>query len=566
MSPEVQIPEGFGCRFGRQYRAADVRPMAYGLQPNRQNVSGFDAFTNAAARMGWGTPSVAEAADYNLVRLSYDYWLLITLYRNHWISRRIVDGPAQDMVRAWPKLTSDVAPDDLSRIDRALRKTGTRSQVLKTLQWARLFGGAGALIVIDGQENQLDEPLDLDNIEPGAYRGLLPFDRWTGINPAGSVCTDISRPLAFNLPEYYEVHSPSGGDSYRVHPSRILRFSGPTVPAPEHQAQQYWGISVLEPAYEEIRKRDNMSWNLLSLSFRSSIIAIRWKDMAQALSGAGMSTKALEAFHSRMEAVNQLLSNQNLLVLPDDGGLEHVNYSPSGWDGIYGMFQMDVAGASGYTVTRLFGRTITGLAQSNDADERLYEERVAMEQDESLRPQLEKLYPVICMSALGEVPDDLDFTFPSVRVLTEEEKSKLSSDTMASIVALGNAGYLTKVQALKEIKQQSDVTGFGTNITDEDIEQAERDEDMGLGAWANWRAAGKPKRSLRENRKRQSSQRPRQRRPRTTGRSRSTLGRRAAPKPDNLLLGLVVVEAAELLRHCPPLPRTARNGQSTSRR
>ena len=480
MSPEAQIPNGFGCTLGRQYRAADARPMAYGLQPNRQTVSGFDAFTNAAARMGWGTPSVAEAADYNLVRLSYDYWLLITLYRNHWISRRIVDGPAQDMVRAWPKLTSDVAPDDLTRIDRVLRTTGTKSQVLKTLQWARLFGGAGALIMIDGQENELDEPLDLDNVQPGAYRGLLPFDRWTGITTVG-VCTDISRPLEFNLPEYYEVHAPSGGDSYRVHPSRILRFSGPTVPAPENQAQQYWGISVLEPAYEEIRKRDNMSWNILSLTFRASILAMRWKDMAQALSGAGMNTKALEAFHSRMEAVNQLLSNQNLLVLPDEGGLEQVNYTFSGVSDVYQQFQLDIAGAANMPVSRLFGRTITGLAQSNDADERLYEERVAMEQEESLRPQLDKLYPVICMSALGEVPDDLDFSFPSVRVLTEEEKSKLSSDTMASIVALGNAEYLTKVQALKEIKQQSDVTGFGTNITDEDIERAERDEDMGFG-------------------------------------------------------------------------------------
>jgi len=455
--------------------------MAYGLQPNRTTTSGFDAFTNAAARMGWGTPSVAEGADYNLVRLSYDYWLLITLYRNHWISRRIVDGPAQDMVRAWPKLSSDIAPDDLSRIDKAVRKTATRAQVLKTLKWARLFGGAGALIMIDGQENELDQPLDLDSIEPGAYLGLDPFDRWSGIHPSATVCTDITKPLEFNLPEFYEIHSPSGGDSYRVHPSRILRFSGPDVPAPEHQAQQYWGISVLEPAYEEIRKRDNMSWNLLSLSFRASIIAMRNKDLAQMLSGAGMNTKALQGFHSRMEAVNQLLSSQNLMVLPDEGGLEQINYTPSGWDAIYGMFQMDVAGASGYTVTRLFGRTITGIGQSNDADERLYEERIAMEQDDSLRPQLEKLYPVICMSALGEVPEDLDFTFPSVRVLTEEEKSKLSSDTMASLVALGNAGYLTKPQVLKEIKQQSDVTGFGTNVTDEDIETAERDEDMGLG-------------------------------------------------------------------------------------
>ena len=51
-----------------------------------------DMFTNAAARMGWGTPNLAEATDYVLERFSYDYWMLITLYRNHWISRKIVEA------------------------------------------------------------------------------------------------------------------------------------------------------------------------------------------------------------------------------------------------------------------------------------------------------------------------------------------------------------------------------------------------------------------------------------------------------------------------------------------
>jgi len=54
-----------------------------------------DMFSNAAARMGWGTANLAEATDYILERFSYDYWMLITLYRNHWISRRIIDGPAK---------------------------------------------------------------------------------------------------------------------------------------------------------------------------------------------------------------------------------------------------------------------------------------------------------------------------------------------------------------------------------------------------------------------------------------------------------------------------------------
>ena len=464
----------------RRYFARDARAVDAGLVPPNSRAVGRDAFTNVAARMGYGTPNLAEGADYVLYRLSFDYWLLITLYENHWISRRIVDTPAQDMVRAWPTINSDLPPEDLTRMDKCLMKTRSKGAILTALKWARLFGGAGALIVIDGQENQLEEPLDLKNVEPGSFRGLVPFDRWSGISPSGDIEYDFERPSDFNLPKFYRVRQP-GGTNFQVHASRILRFTGPTVPTPELEAHSWWGISSLAPAYEEIRKRDNLSWSLLSVMMRASILGIRFKELAQALSGAGMNQVALQAFYARMEAINHTLSSQSLVVLPEEGGFESVINPMTGYAEVYQQFQLDIAGAANLPVSRLFGRTITGLAQSNDADERLYEERIALEQEESLRPQLEKLYPVIAMSELGEVPKDMDISFPSVRVLTEEEKSTLAKTTTDNIVALVNAGLLTKPQALKELKQQSDLTGVFTNLTDDDIQAAEREEELNPG-------------------------------------------------------------------------------------
>jgi hypothetical protein len=430
--------------------------------------------------MGWGTPNLAEGADYTMVRLSYDYWLLITLYRNHWISRRIVDMAAQDMVRAWPRLTSDLEPKDLTRLDRALRITRSKAQIEQAVKMSRLFGGAGCLIVIDGHENRLDEPLDLEDVELGSFKGLLPFERWTGIMPDAELETDITKPREFNLPKSYTVGA-AGGDRFHVHASRILRFLGPMVPDPEYAAQMYWGISALEPAYEEIRKRDNMSWNILGLTFRAQLIGMKWPELAQMLSGVGMSQNAAKAFYQRMEAVCHLMSNQSLMILPENGDMSSINYTFSGLADVYQQFQLDIAGATGYSVTRLFGRTITGLGQSNDAEEKLYEERIATDQSDNLEPQLEKLYAVLCQSELGEVPQDLDFNFPSIRVMSEQERADAASKVSANIVALVNASVIDRPMALKELKQSSDATNFGTNITDEDIEKAADDEAMGMG-------------------------------------------------------------------------------------
>jgi phage-related protein (TIGR01555 family) len=251
----------------------------------------FDYFRNMAARTGYGTPSLAEATEYTMVRLSYNYWLMLTLYRNHWIARRVVDLPAQDMTRTWCKLTSQLSPDDIQRFDRVVSKTFTPNRIQQALKWSRLFGGAGALICVKGHEKQLEEPLDLDDVNPGTYMGLIPFDRWVGIRPGSELSADFDKPADFGLPTYYDVTPSQTSRSFRVHASRILRFTGPEVPTPEFQAQQYWGISVLEVIYEELRKRDNASWALLNLLFRAQILAQKNPELAQLLSGLGVSCR-----------------------------------------------------------------------------------------------------------------------------------------------------------------------------------------------------------------------------------------------------------------------------------
>lgn len=501
----------------RRGKRSNANPLekAMGVQGTTSSFAA-DMFTNGAARQGFGTPSLGQGATYELVRLSYDYWQLITLYRNHWISRRIVEVPAQDMVKAWPKLTSEIEPKDLTRIDRALRKTNTKNNVLTGLTWGRLFGGAGGLIVIKGQENELDQPLDIDSVGIGAYKGIIPFDRWAGISPLGDVCTDIERPLDFNKPEMYEVHV-TGGTSFKVHSSRLLRFLGPSVPTPELEAQSYWGISVLEPTYESITMLDNTMWNILGLTFRANLLGMKFPELAQLLSGVGSSQIASQKFEQRMSAINHLMSNQSLIPLPENGGLESTQYSFGGLEGIFQLFQLNLAGAAQMPVTRLFGRTYTGLGQTGDGDERIYEEKIATDQSTYLIPQLEKLYPVVCMSELGEVPDDLDLNCPSIRVLTEQEKSDLAKSTADTLTVYLNGGIMSPRTVGKEVKQSSDTTGIGTNLDNEAIEklsddiQSEGEMGEGLfgGEGAGLEQAGSPAQAIKgENEKKTQQDEP----------------------------------------------------------
>src|SRR5208283_4380086 len=295
-------------------KAKDRRAPAIRTTNKAERGVAYDVFSNAAARMGAGTSSVAEGAGYEMVRLSMNYWLMLTLYRNHWLARRIVDGYPEDMVRAWPTLVSELDPGDIKDFDRTLERTQTEQKLLLALKWADLFGGGGALIAIRGHERLLEEPLNLDDVNPGSYQGLIPFDRWSGIYPESEVADDISDPLTFGLPEYYRCQT-QGTESFKVHASRILRFCGPEVPRPELQAQQYWGISRLELVYEELRKRDNASWSILNLMFRAQILVKQDPELASILSGASIGTAGQQRFLRAMQAQNELLSNQSMMIL-----------------------------------------------------------------------------------------------------------------------------------------------------------------------------------------------------------------------------------------------------------
>jgi len=458
---------------GKQFKGrTKTRPNEdrLGLVGSTANLAfAQDFFSNPAARTGFGTTSLENFTEYPLVRWTLNFWEVVSFFESSWIARRIVEAPAQDIVKTWPKVTSDIDPEDLSRLDRAIRRTATKDKVLDTVIPARLFGGAGALIAVEGQDHELDTPLDLKSVPLGGYKGLIPFDRWSGISPTGDVCDDINRPLDFGKPEFYEVRV-KGGESFKVHSSRILRFTGPKVPEPENSAYQDWGISVLAPVIQTIKAYDSVSSNALSLTYRANILGMRVPELEQMLSGLGVNQKTAQNFERRMQKLNEMLDNQSLVLLGKEGELSQTQYSFAGLGEMMQMWQLGVSGAAKMPVTRLWGRTFSGLGQAGDGDERIYEETISTESDVTLRPALEKLYPVICMSELGEVPDDFNLNFPSIRVLDEKEKAELAKTVVDTCVVALNAGGISIRTFAQELKQSSTKTDIFTNITDENIE------------------------------------------------------------------------------------------------
>lgn len=448
----------------KRRRALDKAPEP---QPIRSRA--LDAFSNVLARLGAGTPNLLEGTEYSLQRMSRDFNTLNALYRESWIVRRIIDVIPADMLKNWITITSGLDPDVEKRLSLTLRRTQLIDKLKRGMQWGRLYGGALGVLLVKHQGYDLSQPLQLDWIMPGDFAGLLIFDRWNGVNPSSELIEDISDP-DYGFPKYYTVTDPAGGGSVKIHHSRVVRFTGNTLPFWEEIAEMQWGASVVESVFDELRKRDNVSWNIAQLTFMANIRVLKMQDLGQLLAATDNESQA-ELLRT-LEAQNMLLNNMGMQVMDAADGLETHQYTFGGLADCYQQFIMDISGAAEIPVTRLFGRSPSGLNATGESDLQNYYDMIAEKQESHLRPILNKVLPPFIISTLGSLPDDFDFEFDPVAEPTDKERADLAKCGTDNVVAAYNAGLISQRTALKELKQQSERTGVWTNITDEDIERA----------------------------------------------------------------------------------------------
>ena len=95
---------------------------AGGTQPNTLTL---DAFSNPLFRLGYGSQSPLEATSYPLTRMTGNYALLNSLYRENWVVQNVVALLVDDMLREWYDL-KDAAPDQLKALRGVERRTGLR--------------------------------------------------------------------------------------------------------------------------------------------------------------------------------------------------------------------------------------------------------------------------------------------------------------------------------------------------------------------------------------------------------------------------------------------------------
>lgn len=424
-----------------------------------------DGFDNFVARLGLGQDNPLAASGYTHGQvLSANRSYLDAMYRSSWIVGRMVDVVAEDMLRGGIDIQSELQPGQVDELLRFMRRMSVNSRLSNALKWGRLYGGALAVILIDGA--QPEEPLELESIRPGAFRGLHVLDRHQ-VTPSSDVVRDLGPMLGY--PEFYTVNGSTGMDSLRLHHSRVIRFVGVELPYYERQREQSWGASVVERAFDRILALDSSTHGAANLMMRSYLRVIGVEGLREILATGGQAEKALLKM---FDMIRQMQTNEGITLLDSKDQLTTYNWTFAGVYDALQAFAEQIAGATGIPLVRLLGQSPKGFS-TGDADLRSYYDTIATQQDDDLRPAYEKLLPVLSMSLWGNpLPEGTQFEFRDLWQPTETDKSTIATQDAQAVAALYSAGLITESQSLAELRDAGRVTGRFTAISDEDIAAA----------------------------------------------------------------------------------------------
>ena len=432
------------------------------MEQTAEAVAVNDQFSNPLFRLGYGSQSPLEATEYPLTRMTDNYALLNSLYRDNWVVQNVVGLMVDDMLREWYKLRGTISPEYQDELARVERVTQIRARLNEGLRWGRLYGGAAGLIMIDGQ-NDLSKPLDLEMIYPGSFKGLYILDRWQGISPNIRLVFEGGE----EVPESYSVVDGSGNTVATVHHSWVIRFTGRELPRIERQAELYWGESEVEALYKDVVAHDNVSANMAALTFQANINTQEVQNLEQLFSLG--STEQQRRFWSTMQAMSVVRSNFGIQLINKGDAVHNTQYTFTGLQEVYESMCLNLCGASHYPMTKLFGRSPAGMNATGESDLQNYYDYVDSQREAKLRPALERLLPVMAMSAWGAVPDNLQIDFPPLRTPTAKEVAEIAKVKTEATVAGFQAGIIDLQAAQKELKKLEEETGMFGSLTDEEI-------------------------------------------------------------------------------------------------
>lgn len=377
---------------------------------------------------------------------------LTRLYEGNGLFSKIIDTPAEEALKHGFDL--NLKSDELNAfVEDALDDLEWEEKAATAIKWARLYGGALIVMLIDDGRG-LEEPVDWEHIrsidELRVYERSIVQPDYASLYQQDYGGKGVgNRVSKFGQPEYYYVSSIYG--SFKVHESRCLVFRNGVLPEQTSNATYlFWGM----PEYVRIRRalRETVTAHTDSVKLleRSVQAIYSMKGLASLLTTDDGENQVLK----RLQLVDTSRGLLNSIAIDSEG--EQYDFKTFQFSGVKDVIDATCNMLSALTnipQTILFGRSPAGMNATGDSDFESYYNFVEKIQRLMLKRNLRTLLDVVFRAGIasGDVAEEPDYKleFKPLWSLSDTEQAAVDqTKAQTALVKAQTAQAYVDMQAL----------------------------------------------------------------------------------------------------------------------
>lgn len=377
---------------------------------------------------------------------------LTGLYEGNGLFSKIIDTPAEEALKHGFDL--NLKSDELNAfVEDALDNLEWEEKAATAIKWARLYGGALIVMLIDDGRG-LEEPVDWEHIrsidELRVYERSIVQPDYASLYQQDYGGKGVgNRVSKFGQPEYYYVSSIYG--SFKVHESRCLVFRNGVLPEQTSNATYlFWGM----PEYVRIRRalRETVTAHTDSVKLleRSVQAIYSMKGLASLLTTDDGENQVLK----RLQLVDTSRGLLNSIAIDSEG--EQYDFKTFQFSGVKDVIDATCNMLSALTnipQTILFGRSPAGMNATGDSDFESYYNFVEKIQRLMLKRNLRTLLDVVFRAGIasGDVAEEPDYKleFKPLWSLSDTEQAAVDqTKAQTALVKAQTAQAYVDMQAL----------------------------------------------------------------------------------------------------------------------
>lgn len=377
---------------------------------------------------------------------------LTGLYEGNGLFSKIIDTPAEEALKHGFDL--NLKSDELNAfVEDALDDLEWEEKAATAIKWARLYGGALIVMLIDDGRG-LEESVDWEHIrsidELRVYERSIVQPDYASLYQQDYGGKGVgNRVSKFGQPEYYYVSSIYG--SFKVHESRCLVFRNGVLPEQtSNSSYLFWGM----PEYVRIRRalRETVTAHTDSVKLleRSVQAIYSMKGLASLLTTDDGENQVLK----RLQLVDTSRGLLNSIAIDSEG--EQYDFKTFQFSGVKDVIDATCNMLSALTnipQTILFGRSPAGMNATGDSDFESYYNFVEKIQRLMLKRNLRTLLDVVFRAGIasGDVAEEPDYKleFKPLWSLSDTEQAAVDqTKAQTALVKAQTAQAYVDMQAL----------------------------------------------------------------------------------------------------------------------